>query len=88
MYKNAMVASSKTQAAAMIAWLKLDPKDWEPVVYGQPITKLYSHAKLVRPSGGVVQAHTDWVLEKLVPSLCLSATTIPPNWRIPQEQVA
>ena len=40
MYKNAMVASSKTQAAAMIVWLKLEPKDWEPVVYGQPATKL------------------------------------------------
>lgn len=88
MYKNAMVASSKTQAAAMIVWLKLEPTEWEPVVYGQPVTKLYTHAKLVRPSDGVVQAHTDWVLEKLVPNICMHVTTVPHNWRIPQEQVA
>jgi hypothetical protein len=88
MYKNAMVASSKRQAAAMIAWMKLDADNWEPVAYGDPVTKLYAHAKLIRPSEGVYQEHTDWVLEKLVPNLCLTASTIPPNWKIPQEQVA
>jgi hypothetical protein len=72
----------------MIAWLKLSDADWEAVVYGQPITKLYSYARLIRPSDGVHQVHTDWVLEKLIPSICLTATTIPPNWRLPQEQVA
>jgi hypothetical protein len=88
MHKNAMVASSKRQAAAMIAWLKLNPDDWEPVAYGDPVTKLYSHAKLVRPSEGVDQAHSDWVLEKLVPNLCRTVSTVPPNWKIPQEHVA
>ena len=88
MYKNAMVASSKRQAEAMIAWLKLNPDDWEPLAYGAPVTKLYSHAKLVRPSEGVDQAHSDWVFEKLIPNLCLTASTIPPNWKIPQEHVA
>ena len=52
--RNAMVASSKKQAAAMIAWLKLNPDAWEPVAYGDPVTKLYSHAKLVRPELAVL----------------------------------
>jgi hypothetical protein len=83
-----MVASSKRQAEAMIAWLKLNPDEWEPVVYGEPIKKLFQHAKLVRPSEGVFKEHCDWVLEKLVPNLCLTVTTVPPNWKIPQEHVA
>jgi hypothetical protein len=84
---NAMVASSKRQAEAMIAWLKLNPDDWEPVIYGQPIKKLFHHAKLVRPTEGVDQAHSDWVLEQLVPNLCLTVTTVPPHWKVPQELV-
>jgi hypothetical protein len=72
----------------MIAWLRLDPTEWVPLVYGQPIKNLYQNVKLVRPTEGVVQEHTDWVLGKLVPSICLTVTTVPPNWRIPQEQVA
>jgi hypothetical protein len=84
---SAVVASSKRQAEAMIAWLKLDPVEWVPVFYGQKINNLYQHAKLVRPSEGVFKEHCDWVLEKLVPNLCLTATTVPPNWRIPQEHV-
>jgi hypothetical protein len=55
--------------------------------YGDKIDKLFSHAKLVRPSDGVHQEHTDWVLGKLVPNLCLTVSTIPPNWKIPQEHV-
>lgn len=88
MYKNVMVASSKRQAAAMIVWMKLDPDNWEALAYGDPVTKLYSHAKLIRPSEGVHQAHSDWVFEKLLPSLCLTATTVPSSWKIPQEHVA
>jgi hypothetical protein len=84
---NAMVASSKRQAEAMIAWLKLDPNQWEAVTYGQPIKKLFQHAKLVRPSEGVFKEHCDWVLGVLVPSLCLTVTTVPPHWKIPQEHV-
>ena len=84
---NAMVASSKKQAEAMIAWLKLNPAEWEAVAYGDHIYKMFAHAKLIRPSEGVHQEHTDWVLEKLVPYLCLTCTTVPPSWRIPQEQV-
>lgn len=72
----------------MIAWLKLNPDEWEPVVYGEPIKKLFQHAKLVRPSGGVFKEHCDWMLEKLVPNLCLTVTTVPPHWKIPQEHVA
>jgi hypothetical protein len=87
MFKNVMVASSKRQAAAMVAWLKLDPDAWVPLAYGDPVTQVYAHAKLVRPSEGVDQAHADWVLEKLVPNLRLTATTVPPNWKIPQEHV-
>jgi hypothetical protein len=87
MYKNAMVASSKRQAAAMIAWMRLSPDEWVPVVYGQPLESLYQHAKLVRPSEGVFREHCDWVLEKLVPNLCLTITTVPPHWKIPQEHV-
>lgn len=82
-----MVASSKRQAEAMIAWLKLDPKVWTAVAYGDPVKQLYSHAKLVRPSEGVFREHCDWVLEKLVPNLTLTVTTVPPNWKIPQEHV-
>jgi hypothetical protein len=82
-----MVASSLRQAEAMIAWLKLDAKEWEPVVYGQSIKQLYSHAKLVRPSEGVFKEHCDWVMEKLVPNLCLTVTTVPPHWKIPQEHI-
>lgn len=85
---NAMVADTKTHADAMIVWMRLDPKQWEAVAYGQPVNKLYGNAMLVRPIGGVEQAHTDWVLEKLVPHLCLAVQTLPPNWRIPQEHVA
>ncbi|MEY9178247.1 hypothetical protein [Bradyrhizobium elkanii] len=81
MYKNVMVASSKRQATAMIAWMKLDADVWEPLAYGDPVTKLYAHAKLVRPSEGVDQAHSDWVFEKLVPNLCLTATTVPRTGR-------
>ena len=88
MFKNVMVASSKRQADAMIAWMKLDPDVWVPIAYGDKITQLFAHAKLIRPSEGVFQEHTDWVLEKLVPQLTLTVTTIPPNWKIPQEQVA
>jgi hypothetical protein len=84
---NAMVASTKRQAKAMIALLKLDPNQWEPVIYGQPIKKLFGHAKLIRPSEGVERSHCDWVLEKLVPNLCLTVTTVPPNWSIPQKHV-
>lgn len=82
-----MVASSKTQAEAMIRWLGLDPLEWVPVTYGQEIKNLYQHAKLIRPSEGVFKEHADWVLEKLVPRLCLTVTTVPPFWRIPQEHV-
>ena len=82
-----MVASSKTQAEAMIRWLSLDPFEWVPVVYGQKIANLYQHAKLIRPSEGVFKEHADWVMEKLVPHLCLTVTTVPPHWRIPQEHV-
>jgi hypothetical protein len=84
---NAMVASSKKQAEAMIAWLKLNPEEWVPVIYGQPIKNLYQHAKLVRPSEGVLKEHCDWVLGKLVPALCMTVTTVPLNWKIPQEHV-
>ena len=82
---SAVVASTKRQAEAMIVLLKLDPTEWVPMIYGQPINNLYQHAKLVRPSEGVLQEHCDWVLEKLVPRLCLTVTTVPPHWRIPQE---
>lgn len=85
--RNAMVASSKRQAEAMIEWLKLNPEEWEPVTYGQPVKKLFQHAKLIRPSEGVFKEHCDWVLEKLVPNLCLTVTTVPPSWRIPQEHL-
>jgi hypothetical protein len=85
---NAMVASSKTHATAMIHWLGLKPEEWEPIAYGDPIHKMFANARLVRPSEGVSQEHSDWVLEKLVPYLCLNCTTVPPNWRIPQEHVA
>jgi hypothetical protein len=88
MQKNAMVASSKRQAAAMIAWLRLNPNEWEPIAYGDAVTKLYSHAKLIRPSEGVGQPHSDWVFAKLIPNLCLTVTTVPTNWKIPQEHVA
>lgn len=84
---NAMVAATKRQAEAMIAWLKLNPHEWEPVIYGQPIKKLFGHAKLVRPSEGVDRSHCDWVLEHLVPNLCLTVSTVPTNWKIPQEHV-
>jgi len=84
---NAMVAATKRQAEAMIAWLKLNPHEWEPVIYGQPIKKLFGHAKLVRPSEGVERSHCDWVLEQLVPNLCLTVSTVPTNWKIPQEHV-
>ena len=82
---NAMVAATKRQAEAMIVLLKLNPHEWESVVYGQPIKKLFGHAKLIRPSEGVERSHCDWVLEQLVPNLALSVTTVPPNWKIPQE---
>lgn len=85
---SAMVASSKKQAQAMIAWLKLNPEEWEAIAYGDPIHKMFIHARLIRPSEGVLQEHSDWVFEKLLPYLCKSCTTIPPNWRIPQEHVA
>ena len=86
--RNAMVASSKKQAAAMIAWLRLNPDEWDPIVYGDRIKQIYSHAKLVRPTEGVDQAHTDWVLGQLVPNICRTVSTLPPNWRVSQEHVA
>lgn len=86
--RNAMVASSKRHAAAMISWLKLNDKVWIPLAYGDEVKEVFQHAKIVRPSEGVLQAHCDWVLEKLVPNLALTVTTIPPEWKIPQENVA
>jgi hypothetical protein len=85
---NAMVADTKKAAEAMIAWLRLDPKQWESVVYGHVVPTLYSNAQLVRQISSVQQAHTDWVLEKLIPNLCLSVSTVPPHWGIPKEHVA
>jgi hypothetical protein len=85
--RNAIVADSKAHASAMIAWLKLDPKLWEPVVYGQDIKVVYQDAKLIRPLSGVEQQHSDWVFEKLVPSITKHCTVVPPCWRIPQEHV-
>lgn len=85
---NAMVADTTRHAEAMIAWMKLDPKLWEAVPYGHPVTKLYSNAMLIRPVRGVEQEHTDWVMGQLVPNLCLHVRTLPPMWRIPQEHVA
>jgi hypothetical protein len=82
-----MVASTKRQAEAMIAMLKLDPEKWLPVTYGEPVKNLFEHAKLVRPSDGVTRAHCDWVLGELLPNLCLSVTTVPPHWKIPQQHV-
>lgn len=82
-----MVASSKTQAEAMIRWLGLDADEWVPVAYGQALSNLYQDVKLVRPSEGVFKEHVDWVLEKLVPRVCKFITTVPPHWRIPQEHV-
>ncbi|ARQ95368.1 hypothetical protein [Bradyrhizobium phage BDU-MI-1] len=84
---SAMVASSKTQAEAMIRWLALDPLEWVPVAYGQQINNLYQDVKLVRPSEGVHKEHVDWVLEKLVPRVCKFITTVPPYWRIPQDHL-
>jgi hypothetical protein len=65
---NAMVASTKRQAEAMIAMLKLNTEQWIPVTYGQPIKNLYQHAKLIRPSEGVTREHCDWVFGVLVPT--------------------
>ncbi|WP_315729828.1 hypothetical protein [Bradyrhizobium sp. SZCCHNRI2010] len=86
--RNAMVADTKKHAEAMIAWLRFDPNQWEAMAYGQPVHQLYSNAMLIRPARGVEQEHTDWVLEKLVPNLCLRVQTLPPSWSIPQEHVA
>jgi hypothetical protein len=86
--RSAMIASCKRQAEAMIAWLKLDPEEWEPIAYGDPVHKLFAHAKLVRPMSGVHQEHTDWVMDKIVPNVCLTVTTVPKDWKIPQEQVS
>jgi hypothetical protein len=85
--RSAIVADSKAHASAMIAWLKLDPTIWEPIVYGQEIKVLYQHAKLVRPLGGIEKQHADWVFAKLVPSLTETCSTLPLTWRIPQEHV-
>ncbi|SHH05572.1 hypothetical protein [Bradyrhizobium erythrophlei] len=85
---NAMVASTRKHAEVMIAWLKLNPKEWEPIAYGDPVAKLYSNAKLIRPCIGVEQEHVDWVLEKLVPNLCLAVSTVPAHWMIPQRMVS
>ncbi|WP_316196594.1 hypothetical protein [Bradyrhizobium sp. SZCCHNS3053] len=85
--RNAMIASTKVQAVAMIDLLKLNPEEWEPITYGQPIKRLVGHAKLVRPSDGMERAHVDWILSALVPNLCLTATTVPPHWSIPQEYI-
>jgi hypothetical protein len=84
---NAMVAATQRQAEAMIALLKLNPHEWQAVTYGQPIKQLFGHAKLIRPSEGVEKSHCDWVLGSLVPNLCLTVTTVPPHWKIPQEHV-
>ncbi|MGJ4945092.1 hypothetical protein ACQR1W_31335 [Bradyrhizobium sp. HKCCYLS1011] len=84
---KAMVADSKKHAEVMIAWHNLDPKEWEALAYGQPVTKLYSVAFIIRPLRGIEQHHTDWVLEQLVPSVAQDVHTLPASWRIPQEHV-
>jgi hypothetical protein len=88
--KSIVVADSKRHAQAMIAWLKLPADRWQAVAYGDKLTEIYEHAKLVRPASGVLQAHTDWVLERLVPHVAMHGhvSTLPRNWSIPQEQVA
>lgn len=86
--RSVMIASSKRHAEAMIAWLKLKTEEWEAIAYGDKINQTFSHAKLIRPSEGLQQEHVDWILEKLIPNLRLTVTTVPKNWHIPQNQVA
>ncbi|WP_315782350.1 hypothetical protein [Bradyrhizobium sp. SZCCHNPS1003] len=86
--RNAMVADTKKHAEVMISWLQLDPKDWEPVTYGQKIAKLYSNSLLVYPARGVSDEHCDWVLEQLIPSTSMAIDALPQRWRLPQERIA
>lgn len=86
--KSVIVASSKKHAETMIGWLKLDPEIWVGMAYGDPVIQMYTEAKLIRPSEGINQGLSDWILEKLLPYICLTIGTVPPNWCIPQEHVA
>lgn len=85
--KNVMVASTKSHARAMIAWLKLNGEEWEPIAYGDVPKEVYRHAKLVRPTEEINQTHSDWVFGTMLPNIAMSVTTVPHHWRIPQEHV-
>jgi hypothetical protein len=80
--RSVVIADTEKHAEAMIKWLKLNPRKWHAVAYGEKIREVYESCKLVRPSKGIQQVHFDWVLEQLVPNLCLSAEPIPPIWHL------
>ncbi|MCB1466621.1 MAG: hypothetical protein KDK08_05620 [Rhizobiaceae bacterium] len=67
---NAMVASNKRHAEAMIRWLALDAKEWTPVTYGDSMAgKTFAKAMCLRPVSGDVQLEASWLAEQLRPAV-------------------
>jgi hypothetical protein len=78
--RNIVVADSRKHAAAVIAWGKLDPDQWEVAAYGEPLAGRYDYARIVRPAQGIEHAHLDWILEVLVPKVDKNTVPVPSNW--------
>jgi len=79
--RSVIVAGSRLHAAAMIRWLRLDPKVWQPLAYGDGVEGTFEFARIVRPSEGVTEDHQTWVFQSLIPNICLTTTAIPETWR-------
>ena len=67
---SAMIGATLTHAKAMITWLKLDPKLWRAVAYGQSINGArFMTAMCIRPISGVTPDHAAWLAHELRPAV-------------------
>lgn len=80
-----LVASTPAHGAAMMHWLKLDPKDWRIVCYGDDVNHFYSHGILVHPLEEINEDYAAWLLAFLAPRLIAGLKTmdvVPPSWKL------
>lgn len=80
-FSNAVFASNKTHALAMIRWLDLEPGIWHANSYGAKLRDRYDKAILVRPVDGVTQDHFAWISGFLIPRMKHSEHITILHWR-------
>ncbi len=77
-----VVASNLEHANALAHWLKLNPETTETLAYGKDVQAHYNDVYLARPVSGVEEAHTQWVLEDLMPRIYGTIIPLSPSWRL------